>query len=165
MQNSPRVCRALGAVEAGRDFLFASAGTRLGLWTAQLGSARAGVLGHIAGHRRVARSGLWQQMEKVEMNARIKEREAGSTSQARLPAAWRLAQGQGWHGGGVQEAGSPSAPRGRPYNARLPPASPPGAYLPISDGKVTTRAASGSRCLLFNRETNSAAPPPQPLLY
>lgn len=46
MQNSPGVRCALGAVEVGEDFPSPSAGTELGSWTARLGSARAGAVGH-----------------------------------------------------------------------------------------------------------------------
>lgn len=60
------------------------------------------------------------------MCSRIQEREAESTSQAHLPASWHLARGQGWHGEVCRRQAACSHP-----------ASPPGAYLPISAGKVT----------------------------
>lgn len=153
MQNSPGVRCVLGAVEVGEDFPSPSAGTELGSWTAQMGSARAGAVGHISGCQCVARSGVLEQMEKMEKCSRIQEREAESTSQARLPASWHLAWGQGWHGEVCRRQAACSHP-----------ASPPGAYLPISAGKVTRVTLP----IVHPRNKTPLLPPPsppQPLLY
>lgn len=146
MQNCPGVQGALGAVEVGEDFPSPSVGTKLG-------SARAGAVGHISGYRRVAGSGVLEQKEKMEMCSRIQEREAESTSQARLPASWHLARGQGWHGEVCRRQAACSHP-----------ASPPGAYLPISAGKVTRVTLP----IVHPRNKTPLLPPPsppQPLLY